>query len=280
MCIDNNRYLKGIITGFAKGGTTLVNGILNNHPQICNGFETGLLYEDKLINFLNTSSKEKSSYYNILKISWDLTDQDIEYICSSQDWFEAYNRLKEKSPLTRDKKTFIIDKTPRYLGELSKVLSKIPNIPCILVVRDPRSVVCSQLRNELRQFIREDRSKITNFIKDPERLKLLISNLSKNYNRCREKYLDAINNGYKDRILVIQYEKLCLNPEEECTKIFNFLNLDFNLSYLDLSKVKFKNLQHNSIVEKKYIYEYKNFFNDEICKFIIQKVNKCDEWIF
>jgi hypothetical protein len=280
MCIDNNRYLKGIITGFAKGGTTLVNGILNNHPQICNGFETGLLYEDNLIDFLKKDSKQKINFFNILKISWDLTDQDIEYICSSQDWFQAYNRLKEKSPLTRDKNTFIIDKTPRYLNKLSKVLNKIPNIPCILVVRDPRSVVCSQLRSQLREFIGKDRSKITNFIKDSGRLRLLISDLCKNYNRSREKYLDAINNGYKDRILVIQYEKLCLNPEEECTKIFNFLNLDFNLSYLDLSEVKFKKNIHNSIVEKKYIYEYKNFFNDEICKFIIQKVNNCDEWIF
>ena len=267
----DNFALKGIVAGFTKSGTTLVNAVLNKHPEICNGFETGLLYEDNLIDFLKKDSREKIHHFNILKTGWELTDGDIEYICSSEDWFEAYERLRERSPLVKNKNSLIIDKTPRYLLKLSKVLKKIPNIPCVLMVRDPRAVICSNLLGVEKHSKKLNRKQIAQSILE----------LCQYYNLNRTKYLEAIKNGYANRILVVQHEKLCLEPEKYFKKIFDFLKLDFSNSYLNLEKLRFGQINvHGLIVENKYNKEYKKYFNDEICQFIIKNVKNCDEWIF
>jgi|GEM_PF-732884 hypothetical protein len=248
--VENNEPLKAIICGFEHSGTTLVSEILRQHPQLDSGFEGGFLLNETAEDFLKTEP-----FYTNAKGGWGISDDDLKYITTVDNWPELYTRLRERAEVIKDKNTWLFDKTPRYMGYLQHVLERVPNVPCIVIVKDLRAVVWSSFKRT--KLTLDDWYKST-FQKTCNHILFYTQSLQK-----------AIENGYSKRLLVINYEKLCLNPREEAEKFFDFIGLDFSETYLNFEDVKYRHV-HGSRVSTQYLVEYKNYLPVYICDEILK----------
>ncbi len=259
---DKNEPLAVVVCGYEQGGTTLVSQILRQHPTLDSGFECGFLLTDDVSHFLTLEP-----YCTITKAGWDLTDDDLSFICQSQSWPGVYQRLRDRSKLITDKSAWLIDKTPKYMEVLSDVLIKVPNVPCIVVVRDPRAVIWSWTK----------------------RLNPNPEGWTNHYlSKCCERYMSYACGWEKasqvkdlsNRILLVQYESICKNSIAETSKMFKFTNREFKETFLSFeNEYKFPNVRHDRI-SSQYLDEYKRNFPEEVCQKILEKTKKFSSWFW
>ncbi len=239
--------LKFIITGLPHSGTTALSDIFRSLPRLSSGFECGFLLNNEPRDFLDPSKKYHYIYYNNLKNSWLLTDEDIEYICNCNSWQEMYLRLREKSPLIKDKGSVLFDKTPHYLLHLDKVLKKIDGVKIVVIFKDARAQFYSYKRRDMA---------IVGF----NNLKFFSNAFAEMLLRYKE----------KGKIYLLRYEDMCLNTEQEMKKAFDFLELTFDNKYLDFTS-KYKS-EYGRGIESKYVFAYKNHLTEEECNIIHARV--------
>jgi hypothetical protein len=248
--ISDNKPLAAIVCGFPNGGTTLISEILRTHPELDNGFEGGFLLSEQPSKFLDLQP-----HRNILQTSWQINDEQLKYICDTSNYIEVYKRLIECSPIIQQKNIWIFDKTPEYMKFLTSVLNKTKNVPCILIVRDPRAVIWS--------WQKRAKSKIEDFCT--------------RYLNYFSAYQKAIKNGLGDRILLVRYEQLCLNERDEVKKISKFIGIDWDREIL--LKPRYRNVYGNNI-SNKYIDEYKKNLSPEICRKILDLTQPAKDWFW
>ena len=254
-----HKPLAAILCGFERAGTTLLSEIFRQHPQLNSGFECGFLLVKKPSDFLLLEP-----YCTNFKIGWKIGDNALKYICEADTWLEVYKRIVERSPIIKRKDEWIFDKTPKYMEVLSDVLLKVPNVPCVVLVRDPRSVLWSW-------------AKRTNLSIEQWTKKHLEKSCVR-YMSYAEGYKNAIENGFSSRILLVKYEDICTNKIVEVKKIFDFIGMDFDSSYLHFKEnIRFPNV-HEQNVSTKYLQEYKDNFPEEICQKILELTKEVEAW--
>jgi len=247
--------LVAIVCGYERGGTTLVSEILRQHPQLNSGFEGGLLLSDNPHDF-----RDLEPYVTSLKISWGVNDEELEYICDGAGWQDVFRRLLEKSRNVDGE--FIFDKTPKYMEFLPDVMSRV-DVPCIAIVRDPRALFFSWAKRSAMSID-----------------KWCENHLAAAIQRYAS-YGHGLKNAlvkYRDRILVVQYESLCVNPMIETERLMSFIGFDFDPAF-----VQFSNPQdniHEKNVSAKYIFEYEKHFGDEACATITYRLNEFKDWFW
>jgi hypothetical protein len=247
-----NVKLLTTICGFERGGTTVLSDILRQHPKIYAGFEGGILLAQDPFDF-----KTINPYYENFKRGWKLSDDQMDMILSAPNWQQIYARIAQESEIIRPHINYIFDKTPIYIKYLSSVMSRVPNTPCLVISRDPRSVIASWLKRR-------------------ENLDIQVA--TKRYLSYVEGYQMAISNGFGDNILKLRYEDLCTSPKLITKKVFNFLKIPFKPSYLSLN---FKNANvHDSTVVKKYMYEYQNILTPSQEFEILKLTQHLKDWVY
>ncbi|PLW81641.1 hypothetical protein CWI75_14320 [Kineobactrum sediminis] len=248
--------LKAIICGYEKSGTTLLNEILRRHPDMDSGFECGFLLGDSPQDFPGIQP-----YYGNFRKTWQLTRQDMHYICNTDDWQECYARARERCPFIADKTTGLFDKTPIYMLHLNAVLNKMPQLPCVVNVRDPRALFLSWARWSWQE--------------NPEQW--INDNFEVNCRRFisyAEGYRQALA-SHGDRIIVNQFEVFCLNAEKQLEKIFNHLGLLFDPDYLYFSS---RHFVYGNTISDEYVFPYREAFSNELCERILTATEKYSEW--
>jgi hypothetical protein len=251
--------LVALVCGFEKSGTTLLNEILRRHPALDSGFEVGVLLADSPRDF-----KTLQPYYSFFRSTWKLTPEDTEYLCDTDHWGEFYRRSRERSPLITDKHSWIFDKTPAYMRELSSVLEKVPGLPCVVNVRDPRALMLSWARwsgheEHPAQWIEE------NFQAYVDR-----------YAGYADGYYSALAE-YHERILLNRFELLCTDPDASLKRIFKFIGLEFQQDYLSFNSEHFV---YGNTVSRQYIAPYVDLLSDELCQRILEATGKYSDWHF
>jgi tetratricopeptide (TPR) repeat protein len=260
----NNKPLTAIVCGFEHSGTTLISEILRQHPRLDSGFEGGFLLNNEAKDFLGFEP-----FYTNLKGGWGVSDEDLEYICSGEYWREVYHRLRERSSVIKNKTTWLFDKTPRYMQKLTHVLKQVPRVPCIVVYKDFRALMWSSFKRNGKQkglTLEEWHEKIF-----PSSCNHILA--------CARGWGQAIENGFGERILLVQYEKLCLNRVEESRKIFEFLELDFEESYLSFQEPRYEHV-YGSEISTQYLTEYKENLPDYICQEILKVTEEYKDWLW
>lgn len=127
----------GVACGMPFSGTTYLSRIICSHPKIDSGFECGLLFEQSPKFF---SKREK--FYNWMMsdqkpYNWKLSKEEMQYICDTDDFYEAYSRIVEKCHLFKKPNIdLIIDKTPAYIYRLMNIMKKLPQTPFILIKKN------------------------------------------------------------------------------------------------------------------------------------------------
>lgn len=258
--VQNNNPLKVLVCGFEHSGTTLVSEILRQHPQLDSGFEGGFLLNDSIHQFLSTEP-----FYTNVKGGWGVNDDDLKYICYAEEWPEVYRRLRERATIIKNKDVLLFDKTPRYMQVLPSVLQRVPNVSCILIVRDFRAIFWSSFKR-------------TGLTIDEWYEKIFPITVNHVLSYCQG-WQQAVKQGFFDIILLVKYEKLCLNKHQESSKIFDFLGLEFVESYLSFSEVRYPHVYGNNI-SNKYLLEYRDNLPSYICNKIKESMSKYSDWFW
>ena len=202
---DDMTPLHCVLCGYAQGGTTLLSQFVRQHPQIDGRFEIGFLLAESPAAFAQLRSKLQEQ---ILR-HWDVTAQDLRKICAAETFQQAYQELLDRSDLP-DKNVRIYDKMPRYMGRLAEVMLRC-TVPAVVIVRDPRALFWS-----MNKYANRGRPTVERFCKA----------YVGQGRRCR-----AAVEQFGSRILVVQHESLCTNPDREGHRVFAHLDLDWDPRY-------------------------------------------------
>jgi hypothetical protein len=203
-----NHPLGVLVTGIEHSGTTLLSLLLGRHPQLCGGFECGLLLADSPKDFAKLEPWHQWMMDPIEIGHWGIPKSAMHEITESADWAGAYQKIIEHSPLFGRPDQRVIDKSPRYRLNLSEILDKVPEeIRCLVIEKT--------LENLWLSF-----RKRTDFEDYAGRCRL--------YRATRRRALAK----HGDRIRIIRYENLCTRVVEEMRAAFSFLELEFREEFV------------------------------------------------
>jgi Sulfotransferase family len=250
--VQNNKPLAVIVCGFEGGGTTMLSEILKQHPRLESGFEGGFLLVDKPQEFLSLEP-----YCTDLKKLWEVSEEDLKYICQGEIWPDVYRRLHDRAKIIKKNDTWLVDKTPRYMAFLPSVLQKVPNVPCIVLTRDPRSVLWTRTK---RTYNKNAPKGLTR----TEWAERELEPACQAYLAYARGLRQAMEKGFGDKILLVKYESLCINQETEVMRIFDFIGMQFDLSYLSIKDKdpRYHPCRGNEI-SVQYLTEYKDNLSEE-----------------
>jgi len=201
------------VGGSPRSGTTLIQCILNNHPEICGGPEF-----DRIPNIIELR--------NLLHKS--ITDKRIDVFCTYQQVDEEIGFLIERLLLPyaeRKRKTLLSEKTPFNVLYFNELLEVFPKARFIFCVRDPRAVISSMLR--VGERYREKGIPAPDFTQD-------ISAAIRTVKICNQKGFEATKKS--NRVFTIKYENLVNNPHSVTQDLCNFLNVAWSPSLIQVNE--------------------------------------------
>jgi len=235
---DLSSILHVIVCGFEHSGTTMLGELLRQHESLDSGFEGGLL-----LNASPRAFPKSEPYYSNMRSTWKLSEKAALAACDTDSFAEAYRRLRDASPILKSKSVKLFDKTPRYMLCLSDVMTRAPSIPIVAIVRDFRAVIWSSFKRHgeagLEYWQRE----------------FFPRTLRHTYSYAAGLRAAVRRFGAK-RILIVQYEELCLDPTAVGARIFDHIQLDFAERFSNFGKARY-DLVYGQGVERNYIFEYR-----------------------
>jgi hypothetical protein len=191
-----------IVGGCGRSGTTLVRVILDSHPALCCGPESGLLVR----------RRPDEERLRILAARFDLDPEAVlgdwraardhgEFV---DRFFGAYARARGRARWA--------EKTPKNVAALGWIFRRFPEARFIHMIRDGRDVVCS-LRTHPR-FAWVDGKQVPTGIRRPIR-------------ECIARWRDDVRAGLRyrgdPRTVELRYEDVIAEPEPTLRKLFEFL---------------------------------------------------------
>ena len=254
------------ISGSMSSGTTWLQLLCNSHPNIaccgeahffpllyeklsqCITDYNGIIYHKKLNLFKEIKSTEPFNSYDFeLLFQYSLTILLAKYVSDKEE-------------------KLIGEKTPDHLGFLSE-LDKIFIEPKHLIInRDGRDAAVSAWYH----FIRNSKDWLIENYGDFNNFVLLFA---EDWNKQIKIAFEYEKNNSK-RCLIVQYEALIQNKESIVSKIFDFLEVDSNLSivrecilssdFTKLKKGKINPSKRDSHFRKGISGDWENHFNDDL----------------
>tara|TARA_R110001583_G_scaffold158168_1_gene310092 strand:- start:2177 stop:5929 length:3753 start_codon:yes stop_codon:yes gene_type:complete len=203
-----------------RSGSTLLQKILDRSDDIATGGEPWLMlpllsmYDDELI------TAKYGQELNIMardEFQDDIGDKNITLNAQ-----KTYANSVYSTALKKSNKRYFLDKTPRYIYIAEKLEKIYPNAKFVILLRNPAAVISSYVHTWLGGSF--DR------LLTDEHFKYDFSNGFKKLGKFT-------NSNSKNRIIV-RYENLVKNPEEEAEKIFKYLQLPFDKSFLNYNTDK------------------------------------------
>ena len=207
--MQENRLI--LLGGCPRSGTTLVQNILDSHPDVLGGPE--FLH---LVDIMQLRSKLLIS----VEKEW------ISLFCSAAE-VDAYIRgFVEKLllPLAdKNNSKLLSEKSPDNVQVLFQLAEVFPNAKIVHIVRDPRAVVASLLKTAARA--REKGESPAPFARDA-------SSAISYTSRCLRSGFEAATRK-PEQVYTLVYERLVEDPEAETKKLCDFLDLPWSDAMLD-----------------------------------------------
>lgn len=195
------------IGGSPRSGTTLVQNILDSHPDIYGGAE--FLHIPEIIKLRGALQRSVSRGYISLYCNSEEVDIKIKSLL-----FELLLPLADKNNCF-----FLSEKTPENIFVFAELMQLLPSAYFIHVIRDPRAIVSSMLQVGKRAVDKD--------LKPPSFTKDIFSSI-KYLKRCVEAGAN-ITSACPEKILTVKYEDLVRGPEDETRRICNFLGLNWKM---------------------------------------------------
>jgi len=206
--MDNQSRGKRLIFigGSPRSGTTLVQNILDSHPDICGAPEFFCIPD--ILGL-------RKNLHGFISVGW------IDAICSYDDVDRRIASLIEDLLLPLADKygcTYLSEKTPRNVLVFSELIDLFPGARFIHVIRDPRAIIASLLQVGKRQKDRGKRAR-SYMTSVPAAIRYV-----KEYLRAGL----AASAACPERVLTLVYEELVTNPEKETKKVCQFLEIPWS----------------------------------------------------
>ncbi|WP_459947609.1 sulfotransferase family protein [Desulfocastanea catecholica] len=198
------------VGGPPRSGTTLVQNILDSHPEILGGPE-----------FLHLPGMVKLRK----EIHKSIMQNHIDIICTRSEvdsWITSFVTNIFLRLADQNECKLYSEKTPHNVLVLSELMELFPEAYFIQVVRDPRAIVSSL--QQVGKRAKEKKVHQPNFT-------LNVSSSISFVKQCFDAGFSVARKG-DSKILTIVYENLIKNPEQETKKICKYLGLEWNESML------------------------------------------------
>jgi hypothetical protein len=204
------------VGGAARSGTTLVQNMLDSHPDIYGAPE--FLHIPDIISLRKTLRHSIDREWIDLICSYEDVDR---HICSLIEGF--LYPLAERSG-----RRFLSEKTPNNILVFPELISLFPGARFIHVVRDPRAIVASQLQVGKRAKQRGWQTQ--DFTHG-------VSAAVEYVDRCFKSGF-ASSEIAPERVIEVVYERLVANPEYETKRICEFLKVEWSSRMLHPGEIK------------------------------------------
>merc|ERR1711937_313432 len=216
-----------IVTGHEHTGTTMLAQLIKSAPGLFGGFECGLPVVEDVIQFYDwlTWSPENDL--------WGLNEESRDIVVKGKCLAEKYYNLHQYSPLFHygeNEDSFIVDKTPRYMSELVKVMDETPGVPVIVTTKS---------MDHLYESYRK-RGYSDHFIE----VKISIA----------EQQIKMATEKYPGRVKVVDTSYWLEKPDEVMFDVFDFLGLEWKSEYLTMKALNVKRVA-GSIISKPFFTE-------------------------
>lgn len=204
------------VSGAPRSGTTLVQNMLDSHPDICGGPE--FLHIPDIILLRN-------------KLHASIEKKWIDLYCSHEQVDALTSLLIESFLLPLADKhgcVLLSEKSPSSILVFPDLIKMFPAARFINVVRDPRAIVASMLQVGVRAKRKNIRS---------QKFTRSLTHAIDHVESCFDSGFEAsLNAG--ERLLTVVYEGLVKDPEYETKRICNFLNINWSSQMICPSKKK------------------------------------------
>ena len=202
------------VGGAPRSGTTLVQNMLDCHPEILGGPE--FLNLDRIVEVRN-------------RIQGFIARGSIDAFCSAPEADRLFARLIEDLllPLAdRHGARLLSEKTPSNALVFLELLELFPAARCVFVLRDPRAVVASMLEVGARAEAQNHRAPAWT-----HSLPAAVEHVR----RCLIRGFAAAD-ARPDRVHLLAYEALVTDPEAESRRLCAFLGLPWTAAMLAPSR--------------------------------------------
>lgn len=198
------------VGGAPRSGTTLIQRILNAHSDIYGGPEL-----DKIRNIVDLRNLFHFSIDNGMNTPF-FTKESVD-----QKFANFISSLFD-DVLEQKKKKYISEKTPNNILCFDTLLALFPKAKFIFIYRDPRAIVASM--KEVKRKAKEKNQKIPHFTLSAKKSVHFI-------NRFWQKGFEAYELN-KERVFLMQYERLVSEPEAILKELCIYLNVVFEENLL------------------------------------------------
>ena len=238
--------------GMPKSGTTLLQRILDLHPEIsCNS-------EDNL-EFLGKSFLDLHKKYNFVLSSLATRTGAQKYKKIDKEVFlkNFYYLIKEIAINRNEKNKFIgISDNNFLLKNLVNLSNIFSNSKTIIIFRNPIDIALSAWDHNQRLYKKEKSEVHLNIMKIDGELDLnkYIIHTSKSWNK-QVKYLLLQTEKIPSKFLLITYEDLCMNKKKIVKQIFQYLGCS------DDEGIVSKVMEESSLEKMRKLSSDPSFFN-------------------
>ena len=194
------------VGGCPRSGTTLVQNMLDSHPDVFGGPE--FLH---LQDIIQLRKKLKRS----ISVGW------IDLFCSHEELDRHLRTLVQNLflPLSDERQcTYLSEKSPMNILVFSELIDLFPEAHFIHIIRDPRAIVSSM--QDVRMRAKQKQVDIPSYTTS-------ISSCIDFTRKCFKAGFSSLEK-FPEKILTVPYEHLVSNPEKESKKICKFLGIDWN----------------------------------------------------
>ena len=206
------------IFGVPKSGTTWLQMLLNQHPNIfCRS-------EDQFMFFINTVPQMLTDYNKVLFRTDNKTARQGPTLCENQDAEQgvaAIIRMILAKSLTRPGITRVGAKDNAIIQTLPLFSRIFTRSRFVFIVRDPRDVIVSSWFHNLR--VEE------NFMQRAVSMEIWTRKMTGRWYKDIS-HVRRESEKMKDRFITVRYEDMHLKPLETATQLFEFLDLDHDES--------------------------------------------------
>lgn len=230
------------IIGSPRSGTSMFRMMLSSHESIVVPPECGFIqwWYEKYKNWDKKSSESESelnTFLTDLKTSkkietWNLDFSELKSLIIEESPFnysELMNMVILQYAIQNDKKPNVLgDKNNYYIDYLEFLKTIYPNAKFLIIVRDPRDVVCSYLNVNSLETKSKYKPKFPTTIKE-----MSFDWLNKNM-----KIIEFLESIDPLSYAIVKYEDLLFQPQLELSKCTKILNLEFEDQMLDFYKNK------------------------------------------
>lgn len=218
--------MKILMGGSGSSGSTMLRSVFNRHPEIFSGAELNFFNKQQIFSewekckpLLSVKRKVKPittqgwfpyPNHNLLHEDYGWTHNELNNVLQDSESMEDFVDIFFKKPLQTHKKKIWIEKTPSNAYSFKHFLKTFPDGKVIHITRNPYDSVASLVKRKMSPFFATG---------------IWVYNVS-----------SALSARGLDHYLMIKYEDLITNPQDEIEKLFQDLSIDFYHDILENKK--------------------------------------------